>query len=46
LFDIQGKQVAVRFEYGSGEIVANIKHLPAGTYILKISNETVKILKE
>ncbi len=44
LFDLQGRTMATQTLAQDGTL--NISHLTAGTYILKVGNETVKIIKQ
>jgi hypothetical protein len=44
MFDVYGKQVGI-WQAKTDELVIDISHLQAGTYFLRINNETVKVVK-
>jgi len=46
LYDIQGRQIKATMEYTENEIRVDMSKLSAGVYILKVGNETVRVLKE
>ncbi len=45
LMGLNGALVDAPVTYGNGSAQINLQGLPSGTYILKIGNETIKILK-